>query len=211
MTTRQTVPGRAAESPLVLHVWPAQLRWAGHAGTVPQPQHRRRSTVPDASGELGKTKTCTRCKEAKPETAFHRDGRNGRYTRCAPCRAEMRRGNRRDKQRLKTPERALREKLRRDYNITLEQFMTLNEAQGGVCAICSQPPAAGKRLAVDHCHASGVVRALLCTACNAAVGIFEIHHRAAADYLARYGQGTQILGPDAPRARLRPPRRHKAT
>ena len=77
--------------------------------------------------------------------------------------------------------------------MTLEQFLELSEAQGGVCAICGKPPAKGKRLAVDHCHSTGVVRALLCNPCNVAVGIYELHHRAAAEYLATYGAGHPLL------------------
>lgn len=95
--------------------------------------------------------------------------------------------------RIKTPERALREKLRRLYGITLEQFVMLCDAQGGACAICGKPPDGGKRLAVDHCHNTGVVRALLCIPCNAAVGIYELHHRAVADYLNAYGDGNPLL------------------
>jgi hypothetical protein len=50
------------------------------------------------------------------------------------------------------------------YGITQEQYDTMFEAQGGVCAICG-----GKRrylLAVDHCHKTGRVRGLLCKLCN---------------------------------------------
>lgn len=42
--------------------------------------------------------------------------------------------------------------------------------QGGVCAICSKEDAAGKRLAVDHCHETGKVRGLLCLKCNTVLG-----------------------------------------
>lgn len=46
------------------------------------------------------------------------------------------------------------------------------EMQGGVCAICG-----GKdknfRLAVDHCHQTGKIRGLLCSACNKAIGGFK--------------------------------------
>ncbi|MFF7949093.1 endonuclease VII domain-containing protein [Streptomyces griseorubiginosus] len=155
---------------------------------------------------MTKTKTCTRCKEAKPETAFHRDGRNGRYAMCAPCRAEVRSARGREK-RNKPPEQELKENLWRNYRLTLEQYGQIRDAQGGVCAICQKPPAPGKRLVVDHCHSTGVVRALLCGPCNTAVGIYEIHHRAAAAYLAEYGRGNPLIDPDAPRARPRQKRR----
>jgi len=53
------------------------------------------------------------------------------------------------------------------------------EAQGGVCKLCSKPetrvnPQTGgvSRLAVDHCHKTGVVRGLLCLDCNTGLGKF---------------------------------------
>lgn len=60
----------------------------------------------------------------------------------------------------------------RQYGLTGEQFRAMNEMQRGLCAICSRPPRSGKRLNVDHCHATGKVRGLLCTRCNTALGAF---------------------------------------
>lgn len=48
-------------------------------------------------------KTCSRCGEEKPETAFHRAG-SRRYPMCAICRSEARRGKRGEKERLKASE-----------------------------------------------------------------------------------------------------------
>jgi len=70
------------------------------------------------------------------------------------------------------------------------------EHQGGVCAICKEPPTT-KRLAVDHKHEKQDkkqpalvkrknVRGLLCWICNRAIGIFKDNPnrlRAAAEYL----------------------------
>ncbi|MFJ4974170.1 endonuclease VII domain-containing protein [Streptomyces coeruleorubidus] len=81
------------------------------------------------------------------------------------------------------------------YKITPEQYSQLLEAQGGVCAICGRPPEERKRLAVDHCHSTHVVRALLCTACNLTVGRYERYHEAVAAYLAAYGSGNPLLKP----------------
>lgn len=56
--------------------------------------------------------------------------------------------------------------LRKKYGITVEDYAELLAAQGGVCAICEQEPSDGMQLHVDHCHATGVVRGLLCFQCN---------------------------------------------
>jgi hypothetical protein len=42
----------------------------------------------------------------------------------------------------------------------------LYEAQGGRCYICQRATGARRRLAVDHNHATGEVRGLLCKPCN---------------------------------------------
>lgn len=71
--------------------------------------------------------------------------------------------------------------LKRLYGITGREYDALLEKQGGVCAICEKAPEprpVGRRrtlsdaMSVDHDHAMGKVRALLCQNCNAGVGAF---------------------------------------
>lgn len=64
------------------------------------------------------------------------------------------------------------------YGVTREEWERLFAEQGGVCAICRRPetahePRTGavRMLAVDHCHASGRIRGLLCYRCNTAIGL----------------------------------------
>ncbi len=57
--------------------------------------------------------------------------------------------------------------------------------QAGLCGLCQRPPGP-KGLGVDHNHATGKVRALLCSRCNLALGGFmddPVLCRKAADYL----------------------------
>ncbi|HET9062806.1 MAG TPA: endonuclease domain-containing protein [Candidatus Binatia bacterium] len=65
--------------------------------------------------------------------------------------------------------------LRRTFGIGHDQWEALNDAQDGRCAICGQPCQSGKRLAVDHDHATGSIRGLLCLKCNTFLGWYEAH------------------------------------
>jgi hypothetical protein len=62
--------------------------------------------------------------------------------------------------------------LKRKYGMTLRQYEEMLEAQEGRCAICEEPPRADISLHIDHDHATGVVRGLLCFKCNNALGDF---------------------------------------
>lgn len=68
--------------------------------------------------------------------------------------------------------------LRRAYGISIEQYNDMLKAQGNVCAICAKPEAneikgSTVSLAVDHDHATGAIRALLCSNCNRGLGLFN--------------------------------------
>jgi hypothetical protein len=52
------------------------------------------------------------------------------------------------------------------YGIAGEDYWAIYEAQEGRCYICRRGTGARKRLSVDHCHKTGVVRGLLDTGCN---------------------------------------------
>ena len=67
--------------------------------------------------------------------------------------------------------------LRSRYGITPDAYVKLYNEQKGVCIGCGQPPKGGgrsnsnNRLFVDHNHATGNIRGLLCQGCNAALGL----------------------------------------
>jgi hypothetical protein len=63
-------------------------------------------------------------------------------------------------------------RLKREFGITLAEYDQILKHQKGRCAICEEKPFK-RRLAVDHCHKSGLVRGLLCMRCNRALGKFQ--------------------------------------
>ena len=56
------------------------------------------------------------------------------------------------------------------YGISGSDYDLLYAAQGGRCFICQWATGKTKRLAVDHNHETGAVRALLCGPCNQMIG-----------------------------------------
>lgn len=81
---------------------------------------------------------------------------------------------------------------KRLYGITLREYGDLYAAQRGVCAVChdrGRPAQYGDMmLVVDHDHATGAIRGLLCSPCNRGIGLLgdtEEAVAAALDYLRR--------------------------
>lgn len=62
--------------------------------------------------------------------------------------------------------------LQKQYGITVDDYEAMFKRQGGQCAICLDAKIWKRRrtLVVDHCHATGKVRGLLCNQCNTAIG-----------------------------------------
>lgn len=56
------------------------------------------------------------------------------------------------------------------YGITADEYQRIYQYQGGRCALCRRATGATRRLAVDHCHATGRVRGLCCKYCNRLLG-----------------------------------------
>lgn len=97
-----------------------------------------------------------------------------RSTRCPPCREanrrEMRRRNSVASRGTDPSQRGRQVKSR--YGLSPEELGSLLEFQGERCAICGRTAdeAGCSVLSVDHCHATGCIRGLLCRACNSGIG-----------------------------------------
>jgi hypothetical protein len=128
------------------------------------------------------TKKCAACKETKGLEEFYRykPSRDGRNKWCRDCALTHKRLWR-DKNRLKVRREVYEKSLLRNYGLTLAEYEQMFSAQDGLCAICGLPETALnrdgsiRRLHVDHDHETGMVRALLCSACNSVLGYIEAH------------------------------------
>lgn len=65
------------------------------------------------------------------------------------------------------------------HGMTLDQYHSLAERQDFLCACCGEEPARSFECRVDgfhidHDHKTGMVRALLCYACNGGLGLSAI-------------------------------------
>lgn len=69
--------------------------------------------------------------------------------------------------------------IKKRYGITEDDYERLLVAQGGKCGCCGGDSPNNRRNErrgkwhIDHCHATGKVRGLLCMNCNAGLGHFK--------------------------------------
>ena len=118
------------------------------------------------------SKTCTRCLETKHLNHYNRDRqtKDGYKVECKECRAY--------RQWVRT--------LRDVYDVTPEEYWEMYDKQGGCCDICNKHQDDLKiKLAVDHNHTTGKVRALLCMKCNTDLGVYENKEKEFKEYLNR--------------------------
>ena len=83
---------------------------------------------------------------------------------------------RQERERNSIPERArlFRDSsYRRRYGIGIDEYESKFREQNGACAVCKKQNTDWKCLAVDHDHATGKVRGLLCRPCNMALGFIH--------------------------------------
>jgi len=121
---------------------------------------------------------CTKCKVSKKVTDFYKDTRrnNGITSWCREC-WKIQEAIRREKL---GPKGRKNRKLKNLYGITIEQYQAMLKEQNNLCAVCSNKESVInmksnkiQKLCVDHDHATGKVRGLLCTACNKGLGMLK--------------------------------------
>lgn len=66
--------------------------------------------------------------------------------------------------------RSFERRLGNKFGITVADYSAMHDYQLGCCYVCGGTDKT-RRLAVDHNHKTGTVRALLCTPCNTAIGL----------------------------------------
>ncbi len=110
-------------------------------------------------------KRCSRCHAWKSYDEFPRNRRSkdGFHCYCKPCHNRI---GREYKRRRYGGTRHYH--LRHRYGITVADVERLIAEQAGVCPICLRP----KPNHVDHDHATGRVRGILCFGCNGGLGQF---------------------------------------
>lgn len=103
--------------------------------------------------------TCTKCKQERLAAAMSRQSSrpSGVHAWCKQCMSKRKR------ERKDTRAQRTKWNLRARYSLSPEQVDAMRAQQGGVCAICS---GVMHRECVDHDHATGKVRGLLCHSCN---------------------------------------------
>jgi hypothetical protein len=82
-------------------------------------------------------------------------------------------------------EKIKRKRLVKIYGITEEQYQEILKDQNNSCKICSSniEVVSRKRLHIDHCHKTNMIRGLLCSRCNGALGWYEKYKNNIIDYL----------------------------
>ena len=109
---------------------------------------------------------CPDCRRWKPSEEFprNRSATTGRGTYCKPC------FNQRARTSREKHHGTIRQFwLDRRYGVFEVEIEAILEEQGHKCAICGT----ANPTHVDHDHATGAIRGVLCFACNRALGFFQ--------------------------------------
>ena len=139
-------------------------------------------------------KLCKKCNRSLPLTPEYyyrnKSKANGFSCQCKNCKDILRKTYGKVNPVIKR-----KAKLKMKFGITLEQYDRMFEKQNGVCKICGKYDMTGRRLAVDHDHNTGKIRALLCANCNMLLGRIEstpILFKKVLEYLKKYSPASLL-------------------
>ena len=156
--------------------------------------------APHAKGKYGRQASCKVCerKRGREYAKAHPEIERARRLRTYARHVERREQDAVYDTLFKEKRRAssiLWEK-KRKFGLTAEMYLSMLEESKGLCAICGQPETSHNQhgplpLAVDHNHATGQVRGMLCMTCNIKLSVLEDTSfvDAAQSYLRRYNVG----------------------
>lgn len=122
---------------------------------------------------MGHLPSCRTCGEERDESLFYLRKDTGRLiTECTPCRnsANLRRYHTRKETRDAHRSASRRHYLKKLYGLSIEQYEAMFLEREGRCDCCGEPETQHRTLAVDHDHATGRIRGLLCQGCNTGIG-----------------------------------------
>jgi len=116
---------------------------------------RRKEVYPNLDHNISE-KVCSNCKNIYPISNFSRmpSSSTGFHSWCIDCARFI----------------AYTRKLKRDYDMSYDEYIKLVEEQDNKCKICNIKTT---RLVVDHDHNTGKTRGLLCGPCNSGLGMFR--------------------------------------
>lgn len=119
-------------------------------------------------------KICKKCKIEKKESEFYfqKGMKDGLKSNCKDCYyndVKIYKKIYYQNNKIKIKDRDLK----RNYNISLEDYNFLLKEQNNKCFVCKSQEVDKKSLAVDHCHKTGKIRSLLCRRCNTILGLVE--------------------------------------
>ena len=133
--------------------------------------YRRKRTKEEIELDLKEQcKTCPECNIRKPFSEYHKNSGTADkiHNICRVCCQKQTQAYR---DTLDHRERGLKDR----YGLTKEDYNNKLTQQGRCCAVCgtTDPKSYHGYFMVDHCHATGKVRALLCHNCNSGLGHFK--------------------------------------
>lgn len=150
-------------------------------GSEASPETRAKMSASGAAyWRSRETKQCVRCLQQKAMSDFRLLVRGNKLSRkCLPCEVEIAghvevSAGTSSTGMTKAQIHNRRATLKRSYNMMPAEYDALAARHAGRCGICgTTEPGYGRRhMAVDHCHATGAIRGILCNACNIALGTF---------------------------------------